>query len=81
MTTLLETTTKNSMAAKRKYGDHDNIVGDNNKEIHGCMLMSKAVILNIIGLKLVKLDCIVILLDLDTIKKAGNEMPVKNGDI
>ena len=35
-------------------------------------LVSKSVIPNILGLKLVKLDCIIIYLDLDTIKKTRN---------
>ena len=37
-------------------------------------LMFKSVSLQILGLKLVKLDCISIYLDLDTIKKARDEL-------
>ena len=37
-------------------------------------LMPKPVSLKMLGLKLVKLDCIIIKLDLDTIKKARNEL-------
>ena len=36
--------------------------------------MSKSASLKILRLKLVKLDCIIIYLDLDTIKKARNEL-------
>ena len=41
--------------------------------------MSKSVSLNISGLKLVKLDCKIIQLDLDTIKKARNELDGVSG--
>ena len=37
-------------------------------------LMSRFVSLKILGLKLVKLDCIIIKLDLDTIKKTRNKL-------
>ena len=36
--------------------------------------MSNSVSLKMLGQKLVKLDCIIISLDLDTIKKARNEL-------
>ena len=37
-------------------------------------LMPKSVSLKLFGLKLVKLDCIIMKLDLDTIKKARNKL-------
>ena len=37
-------------------------------------LLSKSVSRNILGLKLVKLDCTIIYLDFDTIKQARNEL-------
>ena len=37
-------------------------------------LVSKSVSRKMLGLKMIKLDCIIIYIDLDTIKKARNEL-------
>ena len=42
-------------------------------------LLSKSLSLKILGLKLVKLDCIIIQFDLDTTKKARNELDGARG--
>ena len=42
--------------------------------IHVTATLSKSVSLKILGLKLVKRSCIIIYFDLDTIKKARNEL-------